>query len=264
MLLTNNILKNFWVWLALVILFLVLIIMRVPASFAAYAFTQAVPGLSLAEVRGSLWKGSAGSATISVDRDVYSLGRFQWDIDVSNLITLKPCAEVAFAFQNQSANGYVCAQDQRVQLEDFSLNIPAALLDLWFSTSLNGDVSLMVNKGVMVGERIEQLEGNFSWRDGAFHDGKDWIKVGSFGANLKSDNNGGVDMDVVDLGGPVFAELDINYNPVARPNDEYGFLLNGQVGVREAAHPNLKPIVDNTVGAIGEQTEQGYRFEWQQ
>ncbi|WP_317932534.1 type II secretion system protein N [Halioxenophilus sp. WMMB6] len=261
---TKNILTNFWMWLGLVALLLVLIVARVPASFAAYAFTQAIPGLSLAEVQGSLWAGSAGSALLSVERDVYSLGRFQWRLKPLSLLTFKPCANISFAFQSQSAKGDVCAAGEQVQLANFNVNVPAELLDLWFATTLAGDLSLVVNKGTINGLRVEALDGNLSWRNGALLNGDSWIALGTFGANLTADNQGGVNAELVDLGGPVIADLDINYNRILRPNDPIGVIIKGEIGVRDSAHPELQKFLPTMASAIGEETERGYAIEWQQ
>ena len=70
--------------------------------------------------------------------------------------------------------------------------------------------------------------------------------------------------DLVDLGGPVVAELAVNYNPVLRPNDELGVIVEGLLGLRESAHPDLKKYMPATLGAIGEETDRGYTFEWEQ
>lgn len=262
--LTDNILKSFWLWACLLLLLLVLIIVRIPAKYAAAAFTSATPGLALAELQGTLWSGSAGAAQITVDRELYSLGRFQWRVKPWALITMTPCAKVSFTFQSQSAKGDVCAKGQSVELSDFTISLPASLLSLWLHSDLGGDISLMIADASLEGQRIEKLNGNFSWRNGAFNDGTQWINVGSFGANLIEDQQGGANIDLVDLGGPVLADLDLNFNPTLRPRDEIGVIIKGEIGTRENAHPNLKNILDTAGGSIGEVTERGYAIEWQQ
>lgn len=261
---SNNILQNFWLWLGLLALLLVLIVVKIPASVAAFVFTKAVPGLSLAEIHGTFWRGNAGNAVLNVDGDLYSLGRFDWRLKPLSLITMKPCSEVSFRFQTQTGAGDVCAQGERMELSDFSVNMPASLLDLWLPATLAGDVSLMLEKGTVVGQQVQELAGNLSWRNGAYHDGGNWISLGSFGGNLTHDSQGGINLDVIDLGGPVIADLDVNYNPTARPRDQYGLLLKGEAGVRDSAHPDLQNNLPTMLQTIGEPTQRGYTFEWQQ
>lgn len=261
---SKNILANFWLWLGLLALLLILIIARIPANFAAFVFTKAVPGLSLAEIHGTFWRGNAGTALLNIDGDLYSLGRFDWRIKPLSLLTMKPCSDVSFRFQNQTATGEVCGRDERVDLSDFAINVPASLLDLWVPTSLAGDLSLMLEKGTLIGPQVRTLAGNLSWRNGAYHDGANWIALGSFGGNLAHDQQGGVNIDVIDLGGPLIADLDVNYNPTQRPRDQYGVVLQGEIGVRDSAHPDLQKIVPTMLQAIGERTQRGYSFEWQQ
>jgi len=260
----KNILVNFWLWLGLLALLLVLIIAKVPAKFGAFVFTRAVPGLSLAEIQGTFWRGSAGTALLNVNGDVYSLGRFEWRIKPLSLITMKPCSNVNFRYQSQAASGDVCGRNQRVDLSKFSLNAPASLLDLFAPANLAGDISLMVDQGTIIGHQVRSLAGNISWRNGAYNDGQNWINLGSFGGNLAADKRGGVDLDLVDLGGPVIADLDVNYNPTERPRDEYGVLLKGEIGVRDSAHPDLQKVLPTLLETIGEPTGRGYAIEWQQ
>lgn len=261
----KNILSNFWLWLGLLVLLVVLIITRIPAKFAAFVFTKAVPGLSLAEIQGTFWRGNAGTALLNVNGDLYSLGKFDWRIKPLSLIAMKPCSNISFIFQNQTANGDVCGRNQRVDLADFNLSVPASLLEMFgVPASLSGDLSLMIDKGTLVGNEVRQLTGNISWRNGAYHDGANWINLGSFGGNLTEDRQGGFNLELIDLGGPVIADLDVNYNHFLRPNDEYGVILEGEIGVRNSAHPDLQQIVPTVLGTIGERTNRGYRFEWQQ
>lgn len=261
---TKSILTNFWLWLGLLILLVVLVVARVPAHWAAYAFTQSVPGLTLNELQGTLWRGRAGSALLQVDNDVYSLGTFTWDISPLSLVTFSPCADISLAYQTQNAEGHVCASGSDIKLEDFSASVPAALLDIWFAVSLGGDIDINVQTGQFSGQSITALDGTMAWRNGAYFGGIEWINVGSFGADLIGDNRGGVNIDLNDLGGPILAELDVNYNKVLRPNDQIGVDIQGEVGIRDSAHPDLKTYFPTMVQAIGEATERGYFVEWSQ
>ncbi|BFM09596.1 type II secretion system protein N [Halioxenophilus aromaticivorans] len=260
----KNILSNFWLWLTLLVLLVVLIIVKIPANLAAFVFTKAVPGLSLAEIQGTFWRGTAGTALLNVNGDLYSLGKFDWRLKPLSLITMKPCSHVSFIYQNQTATGDVCGRDQRVDLTDFSVNLPATVLDMWVPASLSGELSMMIEEGTLIGNQVRQMTGNLSWRNGAYHDGANWINLGSFGGNLVEDQRGGVNLKLIDLGGPLIADLDINYNPGLRPNDEYGVALAGEIGVRDSAHRDLQQIVPTVLGTIGERSQRGYSFEWQQ
>ncbi|MCE2027974.1 type II secretion system protein N [Sessilibacter corallicola] len=257
-----NILTKKRLWAILLILLLVLLVMRTPAQWAAYGFTQAVPGLRMAEISGSLWDGRSGSTQISIDSELYSLGEFHWEISPLSLVTFSPCADVDFSFQKQNASGYACGSGNVISLSDFELNLPAELASLFAPTQLAGDFSLVVIEGEFAGNQVEKLNGNLAWRDGAFHDGEKWIKVGSFGALLSEDGQKGINIDLEDLGGPVIADLDANFNRIVRPNDDVGVEFKGEVGVRESAHPDLQTILPTMAGAIGEPSERGFTVEW--
>ncbi|GLS27110.1 type II secretion system protein N [Marinibactrum halimedae] len=259
-----SILRNRWLWFAIVVLFLVLVINRIPAQWGAFGFTRAVPGLSLSEVNGSLWNGKAGSAQLVVQGDVYSLGQLEWKLSPFSLLTFNPCAHVSLGFQNQSTSGQICAGKNSLELTDFELSLPAALAELWFPMNLDGDFSLMISKGKLEGRQVKTLDGNLSWRGARYHDGQRWIDAGSFGATLVDDSQGGINAKVTDLGGPLLAKLDANYNPILRPNDMVGLLVKGEVGARESAHPELKRVVPMFAQVVGEPSENGYLIEWQQ
>lgn len=120
----SSILRSKLVWFALILLFLGLVIARVPAQWAAYGLTQAIPGLRLSEVSGSLWDGRANSAHLDVGGDRYTLGQVQWQLSAMSLFTFHPCASLNMGFQGQTSEGTICASRNKVELTDFQLHVP--------------------------------------------------------------------------------------------------------------------------------------------
>ncbi|WP_460049180.1 type II secretion system protein N [Sessilibacter sp. MAH2] len=259
----SNILTKKRLWFGLILLLIILLIARIPAIWAAYAFTQAAPGLRMSEINGTLWTGRSGSTQIILGGDLYSLGELSWSLHPTSLLTLTPCADIKVSFQNQNAAGLACVSSSgAVTLSDFEANFPAGLTNLFSPTQLAGNFSVIISEGDFDGEHVKAIDGSVSWREGAFHDGEKWLRVGSFGARLSGDGQQGINIDLQDLGGPVLVDLDANYNPTLRPNDDVGILFTGEVGVRDSAHPDLATILPTMAASVGEPSDNGYRISW--
>ncbi len=223
-----------------ILLVLGLVLARLPASWFAYGLTQAMPGLYLSGITGTLWRGEASAGTMVIDGQGLALGKVQWQLSPASLLTLSPCAALQANASNFSFASNVCGGlSGSATLNDTELSMPASLLGFWLPVKLRGELSLLLESATLKQQQLGALAGSLSWRDGAYFNGNQWLPLGSYGARLTDDGNAGVDAAVTDLGGPFTANLQLNVNPKLRPNSFTALAIKGELTPRDTVHPEL-------------------------
>ncbi len=252
-----------WVAAALVIIF-GLVITRLPASWFAYGLTQALPGLYLNGVKGSLWRGQAAVGTLVIDGKGLALGRVSWELSPLSLLAFSPCADLQTDSKSLQFSSRACSQGgSALKLEDVDVSLPANVLSVWLPVKLQGQISLLAQYVEIDQQKLQSLDGSLSWRDGYFHNGQQWLDLGGYGARLTADGQSGVNAEVTDLGGPFATKLNVNLNPTLRPNSFTALAVKGELTPRATAAAELTRWLPMLVQIGAAQTEgEGYRIDW--
>ncbi len=197
-----------WVLLGLV-LWLVFALRQVPATWGAYAMTQSGQ-LALSGVTGTLWHGRASLTSFKVDGHDYALGQLEWKLEPWTLLTLKPCARLQTRQERQEIDGRVCAGlSGDLRLENTSINLPANVLRN-LPLQVDGQVFAQIEQMQVRGDFLQSLTGKMSWTNARIHNGRHWMPLGGYGANLRDDGQGGIQLNTFHLDGPTEVELDIH------------------------------------------------------
>lgn len=200
--------KTRWVLLG-VLLWLVFAISNIPAIWGAYAMTRGGQ-LALSGVSGTLWHGQASLASFKVDRVDYSLGQLYWTLSPWSLLSLRPCADIVTELDRQQVQGEVCADlGGGLELRDTDISAPAALLQPTLPLPIDGQLSVHIEQMQVQGEYLQLLLGNLSWTGARIHNGRVWMNLGSFAAELNDDRQGGIAAKVFHLDGPTEVEMQV-------------------------------------------------------
>ena len=196
-------LKTRWILFALV-LWLVFVITRIPASWGAWLMTQN-GALALSGVSGTLWSGKAGMASASIDGKDYSLGELRWTLHPASLLTLSPCADISTELEYQQASGTACASlGGQLHLKNTDISAPASLVQgIAPNTRLDGRASVQIAELRLNGQHLDALKGNLNWTGARVHNGQNWLNVGSFAADLSATPEGHINADIFSLEGPI-------------------------------------------------------------
>lgn len=198
-----------WVLTGL-LLWLVFVISQIPASWAAWAMTRSGQ-VGLTGVSGTLWQGRASLASFRVDQTDYSLGQLRWDLDPWTLLLLKPCAVIATELDRQHIDGKVCSGiSGELSLHDTTISAPASLLKAAVPLPLDGQISAQIKRMDLQGDYLKSLQGNFSWTSAQINNGKNWMRLGSYAAELKDDQQGGIEAQVFHLDGPTQVDMQVH------------------------------------------------------
>ncbi len=249
---------------AALVLVLGLVVTRLPASWFAYGLTQALPGLYLNGVNGNLWHGQAATGTLVIDGKGLGLGQVSWTLSPMSLLTFSPCADLQTDSKSLQFSSHVCSLGgSALQLDNLDVSLPANLLSLWLPVKLQGQISLLAQSAEIKQQQLQSLDGSLSWRDGYFHNGQQWLSLGSYGAQLSADGQAGINAAVTDLGGPFAAKLQLNLNPTLRPNSFTALAVKGELTPRGSANPELTRWLPTLVQiGAAEANGEGYRIDW--
>lgn len=236
----------------LIVYFLVVVIARIPASWAAWVALKAVPELSLAGVTGTAWEGRAAGAQLQLGPDRLDLGGVRWDVAVLPLLALSACAEV----QSQLFNGDVChslAGGNKIEGATID-GIPASLLNARLGVSMGGTIGGVVQRARFTDAgQLTDLAGALTWQGARVNYGEGWLPLGSFAAELQGDGQGGVSGNVFDTEGP----LGVNLQGVFTPAD--GLRGEGFITPRAGAPAQIT----NGLSVMAEAQDDGsYRVTW--
>ena len=92
---TSKLLKTLFI-LVLVGVFLVIVVSRTPAAWAAWGIHKVAPNVWFTGVSGTLWKGQAASAQVDLGSDSIALGEMKWKLKPLSLLILSPCMAVSY------------------------------------------------------------------------------------------------------------------------------------------------------------------------
>ncbi len=238
---------------ALVILFVFLVIARIPAEWGAWAVTRTVPNVKLGGVSGTLWEGRARSAMVVLDGQPLDLGVLDWNFKAMPLVILNACVDV----RSVRLSGDVChgVLSGTNTVEQLMLDqLPARLLDRSVGAQLTGTGSLTVQQAEITDEgQVRKLAGNFSWQGAKVNYGDGWLNLGSYSADLTDNGKGGVRAIITDTSGDFEISLNGEYGLGAEP------VLDGTVKPRNTA----SAMIVNALSLIAEADDSGsYRITW--
>lgn len=236
----------------LVLYFLVVVIARAPAQWGAWAALQAAPDLALTGVSGTLWDGQAATAQVRVGNEALDLGALSWELNPLALLTAKVCLDV----ESQMVRGYVCrtASGKNTVRQLLADQLPVRMLNDMVGVQLGGTGSITIASGRFDDEgRIEELQGNLTWQQARVNVGTGWFALGSYGADIVDNDNGGVVANVTDLEGNFAVQLQGEINPGEEPR------VNGLITPKEGAQ---QPLVD-ALSVFTESLDDGsFRVTW--
>lgn len=193
-------LTGFLVWL-------IFVISQIPASWGAWAMTRSGQ-VGLSGVSGTLWNGRAGLASFNVEQTEYSLGQLRWTLNPWSLLMLKPCANINTELDRQHIDGKVCSGIGGIlSLHNTSISAPASLLQAALPLPLDGQISAQIKRMDLKEDYLQHLQGNFSWTSAQINNGSNWMRLGSYAAELKDDQQGGIEAQVFHLDGPTQVDM---------------------------------------------------------
>jgi general secretion pathway protein N len=213
-----------------VILFLLFTLARVPADWGAWLITRQ-PGLALSGVSGSLWKGQASLASLTIENQTITLGKLQWDLQFLSLLTLSPCVKVIASGQAQTFNGTVCSARGGVIIKDADASLPVSLVQAKIPVPVRGDLSIHFSELRLRGNILLKLAGNLNWSNAQASNQVQWIPLGSIAAEFTDNGKNGVRAKIFDLE----SEIDLALNIELRAPS--GGSATGQIDVPQ-------PLID--------------------
>lgn len=192
------------------LLWLIFVISQIPASWAAWAMTRSGQ-LGMTGVSGTLWQGRASLASFRVEQTDYALGQLHWTLNPWSLLRLKPCAAIATELERQHLDGKVCTDLRgKLSLHDTTISAPASLFAASVPLPLDGQISAQIKRMDLKGDYLMLLQGNFSWTAAQINNGKTWLRLGSYAAELKDDQHGGIEAQVFHLDAPTQVDLQVH------------------------------------------------------
>lgn len=238
---------------ALVILFVFLVVARIPAEWGAWAVTRSVPHVKLGGVSGTLWDGKARAAMLVLDGHPLDLGGLEWNFKAMPLLIMNACVDVRSArLSGDVCRGILTGSNaiSRLMLDQ----LPARFLDRAVGAQLTGFGSLTVQEAEITDKgQVQKLAGTFIWQGAKVNYGDGWLNLGSYSAELSENGKGGVKAEITDTSGDFEIRFSGEYGLGAQP------VLNGTVKPRSTA----SSMIINALSLIAEADDSGsYRITW--
>ncbi len=189
--------KRYWIP-GLILVWLIIVIAKAPASWTMALMSQAIPGWQATQVQGSFWQGSAGAAQLSLTLEGYTqalpLGKFKWKILPLSLFTLNPCVRFSAVYQEQAIDGEACVAitDQTISSDQLKVRMDIDTLSPWLIVQLSGQTTLDISKVAISNNQVTNLQGQLQWNDAQIFVENRWIKLGDLQARMDDDQNGGI------------------------------------------------------------------------
>jgi general secretion pathway protein N len=197
-----------WIFLG-VSLFFIFTITRVPAEWGAWLLTRQ-PGLALSGITGSMWKGQANVASLSIEGQQITLGKLTWDLQLLSLLKLSPCVKLVVSGQAQSFNGTVCSSlTGLISIKDADINLPAKLVQSRIPIPIEGQFSIHLNQLRLKGNVLFDLAGNLNWSNAQANNDIQWIPLGSFAAKFTDNDRNGIKAKIFDLDSEIDLAVDL-------------------------------------------------------
>lgn len=176
-----------------------------PAEFAVRMLADRLGPVRLEGVAGTVWNGRAASVLL----DGQSLGALSWQLSPWPLLQGAVDADLRLDGPRYGIDGHVRRQGDRVVLEPMQLRFPAARLEPALdipALSLQGDVTVEIERGELRGGYPASLAGTATWPDAAVS-GAANASLGTLVAEFDSPPEGGrVTGSVSDRGGPLIVD----------------------------------------------------------
>jgi general secretion pathway protein N len=219
--------RGFWITLLAILLFAVIVIARLPASWVV---PSSGANFSCAAVDGSIWSGSCTGLRVSGS----AVGDAEWEVHALRLLAGKLAAHVTLTLPKGFARGDVeVGLDKNVTMHNVQAELPLdrSLMPA-MSPTLHGnahaDIAFArIEKGV-----VKQLQGRIEVHDLEQRDGSTG-RLGNYSVTFPA-GSGEPTGQVRDLGGPLGVEGTLRLTP------EPGYDLQGQVAARADASPGLQ------------------------
>jgi Type II secretion system (T2SS), protein N len=228
------------------------IVVRVPADWGAWGAVKFLPNLSLAGVTGSIWSGRAASAQARIGNEIIDLGELKWGVNVLPFFTLKTCVDI----DSRTLRGNYCRDivGKNIVRQLTIEQMPIKLVGNMLGVQLGGSGNLLVQEGEFQDNgQIELLKGNLTWQHGRVNVGTGWFALGSFAADLKHIDGGGIGAQITDIEGDFTVQLDGQYVQGQPPR------VNGIIKPKETAQ---QPLID-ALSVFAETLDDGsFRITW--
>ena len=237
----------------LAVYFLIVVVARTPAAWAAWVAVRSVPGLYLSGVSGTAWDGRAAGAQMQLGAQAIDLGGLQWELSGWRLLLLNACADVSSTLISGGACYKLLGGGET--LDNMVVDgVPASLLNDRLGVQLSGVAGGVIQSASIDSDgQLTDLIGNLTWQGARINYGEGWLPLGSFAAELQDNGAGAVDMNVFDTEGQIGVAMQGTYT------------LNGEIttsGVITPREGAPAPIV-NALSVFAEPTpEGGYQLSW--
>jgi general secretion pathway protein N len=242
--------------LGLLIYLLYLIAARTPATWAAYMIQQALPNASLTSVKGTLWRGEAGSVQVDMGPSTLPLGKLEWTLNPWSLITLSPCLNFETELPGQRLKGEYCAAiGGTSEINGLNIDAPVSAIQGLLPMDASGSVSLSVRHARFDNTaNIEAFDGKFSTQNARVNVEGSWYTLGAIAAQVEADGEGGLAAKIFDLQSPYVLDLAGQWRSPKAP-----WKFSGTVAPQASA----PAIVKEVLMALGEEVEDGvYKVQW--
>ncbi|MET0065188.1 MAG: type II secretion system protein N [Candidatus Thiodiazotropha sp.] len=213
--------------------YLVFLLINLPAQHVMGWFAGDAPRLpfTYGRIKGSLWDGRMEALSI---RQV-PLDKLSWNFAPTRLLFGRLGFDVQLTHLGQSLQGTLSVGFGDTRIEGIHGTLPAELvpplMDL-AQIGVGGQFSLEETDIMLEGERLTGAEGRMEWRSAVFTRPFP-LKVGDLQAEVTTDPDGQLTIQVNDMGGPTGVEGEF------RLASDGNFQVNGHIKPGAESDPNL-------------------------
>lgn len=164
------------------------------------------PDVILQGFDGTLWRGSASRALVSVGPGYLHLGSVQWTLRPISLLTFRPRLDIQSQWGRQRFSGeLVLRGDDEISAHDLSANLSAELVKHYLPVALEGDLSLQFAILHLRNGLLYHTDGRLVWQGAAWVSPAGVRPLGSYAVELQQPAGAALDGQVITLSGPVEA-----------------------------------------------------------
>jgi len=219
-------------WLAVALSMAVLLLAMAPARLLSWF----VPGtqLVLESVSGTVWRGRASRALVSVGDGYFHLGALNWTLSPFTLLTFSPTVQLESSWGTQRLVGEVIYHGPHdLSITDLDASVPAAVLKHWLPLELTGNLILQAPSLVLEQGLLYEASGRIVWQDGGWESPQGPRRLGSYAMDFEQLAGGSLLGEVITLSGDVQAG-----GQVSITGKDYG--VDVLIGGRGLADPQLR------------------------
>lgn len=238
----------------LCVFFFFLVLSNAPATWVAWGIHKAAPNVWLTGVSGSLWRGSAETSQVDINKNPIALGTISWNISPWSFLTLSACMDIEAVAPGQSVSGNVCQSiSGSTSLSDVSVELPVARLQKLLPTAVVGHLSLQIRSAEVSNQRFSELDGQVGLQQAKISVENTWYSFGTFAAKLSESQAGGVDAKLFDIDSPY--KFDLNATWLIGEPWQIAGVITPQASAPELAVQALQTIGEDAGSG-------GYRVQW--